>query len=155
MKYKYLYSYNNGDWKKARKELEKYLKENPNSHYEMALLASVYREMGDVEKAMFMIADAYKIVTTCPTVLWYFGAISEAYGRDDWARTTWRHLLHLGKSGLGKSICKMEEEEVLSILNDSRYRLYLSYKEEGGSLAKRYLTLYNKYLKKGIKSMYE
>lgn len=155
MKHNYIDNYNTENWAEAKKGLEKYLKVNPDSHYEMALLASVYKEMGDIDKAMFKVSEALELRRSCPNVLWYFAAISEAYGRDDWARTTWRHLLHLGKGGLSKSICKIDRDEILSILNDSRYRLYLSYKEEDKSLAMRHLTLYNKYLKEGVKSIYE
>lgn len=155
MESKYIKYYNNENWPLAKKELEKYLEKNHDNHYELALLASIYRIEANFETAFDFISRALKINKHCPWVLWHFADISDMLCKYEWARTIWLHLIRKGTKRLCKAGgCETDLEDSASIINDCRYRLHLSFETENPSLSKRYLTLYKKYVKKGVKSIY-
>ena len=147
--------YDRKRWKLSKIELRKKLQLYPDDHYLLVLLGSIYREEKRYTLAWKYIYKAFEINPYCPTVMWHFADISFVIGEIIWAQVTWQKLLKMGYRRVAFGKCGEGSKWALSLINDTRYRLAMSYLKTNPSLAKRYFTLYRKQIKKGVKSIYK
>jgi len=117
------------EWLKARKLLEKALKKEPTDHWLLAQLGTTYYEERDYEKALELAREARKIVPDCPLAMWgEAGALQMLDGNQE-AKNLYKELMEQGvaliqKYGLGKwdDDCWEGAGWTLSLLTDCFYR---------------------------------
>jgi tetratricopeptide (TPR) repeat protein len=141
------------DLKKAR-ELIKSL-DYKNDHFLLVCIAKTYLDEGKHRLAERYIVRAFKLKPTCSDVLWTLGIVRFDYGQTDLAIFCFKEIIRMGVKGIVNGGCKKSMRIGLAQINDSKLQLYRLLKETKPSLAKRYLTLYKKGLKKGIFTLYK
>jgi tetratricopeptide (TPR) repeat protein len=143
------------EWEKARTIILRELKQSPLDHWLITCLSTTYYEEHKYTKAIEISQKALKLAPRCPIVLWDYAGALDMVGKDKKAIAIWEKLLKRGVNNIAYGECGEGKRRARSILNDSRYRIGLSYCDLGNiPKAKKYINEHLKYRTPGIPSLY-
>ena len=114
-----------------------------------------YPDWRKLRMAERYVVKAFKIRPTCSLVLWILGKVRTAYSQDDVAIYCYQEIIKMGAKKISKSCCKLEYEDALAQVNDSRFQLYRLFYKTDSSKSKKYLAKYMKGLESGIWTKFE
>ena len=72
-----------GDWKSARRAIEKQLDREPDDHWLWSRLSAVKYEQRDYEGALAAAEKALEMVPDCPLALWSYANALDMLGRQE------------------------------------------------------------------------
>ncbi len=101
------------------------------------------------------ILKAFEIRPSCSLVLWILGKVRTAYSQNNAAIICFQDIIKMGAKRISKSCCKLEYEDALAQVNDSRFQLYRLFYKTDTSKSKQYLAKYKKGLESGIWTMFD
>jgi len=142
------------DWKKARALINKRLRKEPENHWLLTRLSLTFYEERKYDKALEVALKGYKIKPRCPLVLWDLAGAYDMVGKEKEAIKNWKKIIKKGEERIAYNECGEGLVWARSLINDSLYRIGLSYNDLGKySLAIYYI---QKHImnRKSIKSIY-
>jgi tetratricopeptide (TPR) repeat protein len=143
------------NWPKAIEINKQLLKKYPGSHWLYSNLSSNYHEAHKYKTALKYAEMAMELAPDCPVVLWDYAGVLDTLEMVKQARAIWQKLLRKGVKKLTKGECAESVRWTEAMLNDCRYRLGLSYAENGNKgQAKKYFKEHLKHRKPGLPSLY-
>lgn len=139
----------------ARKFLRQLLRESPEDHWLLAMVALTYYEQHRYAEASRFSMAAMKQAPSDPFVLWNHAGIMLMARRTMEAIETYQRLLAMSPKRAGEVECQEGIRWARQILNDARFRLatcFLDIKDY--RRAKYYLTKHLTIRKEGVRSLY-
>lgn len=125
---------------------------------------SLFEENGKmrlyIDKRKWRLAEhyifkAFKLNPDCLDVLYTMGSVRRTNNQTDIAIYCYGRIIKMGVKGIGSGVGKIDREYALELINDSKFELYRLYYDKDPGLSKRYLSMYNSGLKKGIRTIYK
>lgn len=101
------------------------------------------------------IIKAFELDADCLIVLSTMGSVRRSSGQNDIAIYCYEKIVKLGVKGADSTRCKLDPSFAKELVNDSKFDLYRLYYEVNPKLSKKYLTMYEKGLEKGINTIYK
>jgi hypothetical protein len=139
----------------AREILIKYLTIEPNNHWILTRISSTYYEEFNYMKALEFAQKAYKVSPNCPLVLWDLAGALDMVNKEKEAIDIWSSLINKGELALAFEECGEGLRSARAFINDSRYRIGLSYKDlEENNKAKKYIKIHLENRQRGQFSRY-
>jgi tetratricopeptide (TPR) repeat protein len=117
------------NWQEARKILLAELKNDPDNHWLLARLSSVYYEEKNYGDALKYIVRAKKLMPACPLVQWDLAGTLLATGQVQNALEIYEGLLRKGPTRLINNPCSEGKEWAVSLLVDCFFCIGLCYQE--------------------------
>jgi tetratricopeptide (TPR) repeat protein len=143
------------DWQKARSLILKDLNKTPEDHWLLTRLSTTYYEEHKYKKALKIVEKALKYAPKCPLVLWDYAGTLDMVGQHREAIKIWKKLLMIGTDKIAYDECGEGLRWARSLLNDSRYRIGLSYRKMGMlKKASNYIYAHITHRAPGIPSIY-
>lgn len=137
--------FDNDDWLKALDILQNALEKNPDDHWILTRLSSVYYEMREYNKSLQLSQKAIKIAPECPLVLSNHASVLDMLKREKEAISIWNILIEKGVDEIAYGECGEGKTWAKSLINDALYRIGLSYSDIGEK--KSALKYFRKHLK--------
>jgi tetratricopeptide (TPR) repeat protein len=119
------------DWKRARHLIKANLRREPRSHWLITRLALTYYEQHDYRRALSLDRKAYKIMPTCPLVLWDLAGTLSMLDKQQEASFIFRKLIRRGVKTIAHGDCGEGVAWARGLVADSWYRLALCAKKLG------------------------
>lgn len=110
------------DWAQARRLIKEELRKAPDSHWLLDRLSVTYYEERKYSAALERIKKAYKLMPTCPLVLWDYAGTLDAIGQPKRALTYYLQLLDAFDKG-GKDECWESTEWNEALALDCLFRI--------------------------------
>ncbi len=85
-----------GEWKSARRAIEKQLEKEPDDHWLWSRLSGVQYEQGDYQGALDAAKKALEIVPDCPLALWSYAGALDMLGETREALRVYIQLVRRG-----------------------------------------------------------
>jgi tetratricopeptide (TPR) repeat protein len=143
------------DWKNARSLIHRELKKTPEDHWLLTRLSTTYYEERQYKKALTLVEEALKYAPRCPLVLWDYAGTLEMMGSYGEAIKIWKKLIKKGGEKIAHDQCGEGLKWARSLLNDSTYRIGVSYYKMGKLYyAEKYVSAHIENRKLGIRSIY-
>jgi tetratricopeptide (TPR) repeat protein len=114
-------------WSEARELLLKWLQEEPNNHWFLTRISTIYLEEKQYDKALEYVEQALQIAPRCPLVLWDYAEVLDRLKRNEEAIQIYKKIIRRGISRTAYGECGEGLRWARSIINDSRYMLGLIY----------------------------
>jgi predicted Zn-dependent protease len=143
------------DWRKARKLVQKELRQSPNDHWLLTRLALTYYEERQYHAALWLESKALKLAPYCPLVIWGHAGSLQMLGRESEALKLYRRLLRRGEEKIAFGECGEGLQWARSLIADCYYRIAQILENRGQR--KRALAAYEEYLsrrRRGHRSIY-
>lgn len=115
------------EWEKALALIIRNEKLFNKDHWILANKSIIYYEKRNYKKALILINDAYNMAPICPLVNDYKASIERMLGNYHIAIEIWKNLLSQDIEELAYDECGEGMKWALSLLNDARYMLALTY----------------------------
>ncbi len=113
----------NEQWQQAKELLESELQKHPADHWLNAQLGEVYYEMRDYNQAIVYTQQAVNQAPDCPLALNNHAVLLYMHERYTEAQEIWERLLNQDFEQLLSNPCSESKQNLLSLLNDTRFRL--------------------------------
>ncbi|MBU0982815.1 MAG: hypothetical protein KKA42_03025 [candidate division Zixibacteria bacterium] len=140
-------------WEKVISLCLRMLKSEPDDHYLLVSLSEAYSESRDYQKALEASKRALSSAPWCPLAIWSYACDLDMTGRELEAIALWKKLLHWGEERLAFGACHEGIRWAKITLNESRYRIGLSYMDLSRyGLAVRYMESHLNHRRRGLKS---
>lgn len=143
------------NWKKARIEILKKLKNNKDDHWLITRLAITYYEEKKYKKAFQLSDRAIKLAPYCPLVLWDYASTLEMVGDTKEAIKIYHKIIRKGIEGIAYGKCGEGLNWAKALYTDCYYSLATCYLTlENKRKAKQYFEKHFNTRGKGIPSIY-
>ena len=123
--------FDNDDWSRAVDILQNALDKNPDDHWILTRLSSVYYEMKEYDKALQLSNRAMKIAPACPLALSNHASVLDMSKREKEAINIWNILIKKRIDEVAYGECGEGRTWAKSLINDAVYRIGLSYLDIG------------------------
>jgi tetratricopeptide (TPR) repeat protein len=136
-------SWDKGDWRLAKKLIDRYLKRNPGSFYFLAERGYACMKLGRLGEGLRSVQKANKVikennVIRCePLGLWYEARILDKLGRHKKAERLYRQILRLSEKEIGLILTKEGLAWARAVKNDCRLRLGMNLANQGRDASAR------------------
>jgi tetratricopeptide (TPR) repeat protein len=121
-----------------------------NDPFLLSEIALSYFDENKLRLAERYILKAFSLDSLNSNVLWVLGLVKWDYGQIDNAIFCFKEIIRIGTRRFLKSGNKEDLDAALARINDSKFQLYRLLKFTNPPVAKRYLSDYEKGLKKGV-----
>jgi len=143
------------EWQKAIAVSKKLLAKFPEDHWLLTRQSSHYYEALQYRTALRYSKRALRLAPHCPLVLWVYANVLDMLGKKREARLVYKKLLRRGVERIAYGECGEGLRWAEALLVDCRYRIGMSYADEGRkNLAIRYLRQHLSQRKPGLRSLY-
>lgn len=143
------------EWGSARRLIQQALVTAPNNHWLLTRLSTTYYEQHDYERAEEYARNALRVAPRCPLARWDCAGALDMLGREQDAIEIWKELVAQDVQELAYDECGEGLRWAQSLVNDSRYRIGLSYLSLGNTRqARKYLMDHLRNRKRGLPSLY-
>jgi tetratricopeptide (TPR) repeat protein len=143
------------EWPRARRWIARELRQDPDNHWLLTTLASIYYEERRYKTALQIATRAAALAPRCPLVLWDMSCALDMAGHRDKAIAHFKHLLRRSPKAIAHGECGEGLPWARSLINDCRFRLALCYADVGKcEIALRYLTKHESARKRGVQSIF-
>ncbi len=132
-----------GQWVKAERLIRRERRRNPNDHWLLTRLSSLFLAREQDHRALASSKKALKLAPHCPLVLWDYASALDAMKRHQDAIDIWRQLPRRGANRIAFNACGEGIPWARSLLNDCLYRIGFSSGQLGRTgLAIRYMKMH-------------
>lgn len=114
-------------WEKAKHLIEKRLKNEPNNHWLLTSLSTVYYQLYDYEKALDLSIEALDLEPNCPLVNWDYALALQVNNEREEAISIWKKLVERDINDIAYGVCGEGLRWAKSLKNDCRYKIAETY----------------------------
>lgn len=142
-------------WSVAERIIKSELRVNPNDHWLLTRLSTIYYEQRKYKTALRIVKKALKLASNCPLVLWDYAGTLGMMGYYNKALKIYKRICDRDVKSIAYGECGEGLDWAKSLLNDCLYRMALCYKEIGNVFIA--MNFYKKYINNratGISSIY-
>lgn len=83
------------------------------------------------------------------------GSLRRSSGQIDLAIYFYERIIKIGIKGVVSDKCDLDKDFSKELINDSKFELYRLYHQDNPGLSKKYLTMYQQGLQKGVNTIYK
>lgn len=143
-----------GRYESARNLCERWLVQDPSSHWIRCRLASCHRNMGETRRAIRELHRALELQPKCPLALWEMGLCYEILSDYAKAIRNYRAIVRQGAVSIANGPCGEGRRWSRGIVADSMYAIATCYRAAGNiRSARRWITRCALLRKRGVSTM--